>query len=100
MLHVRIMMRSGGYAASSQNTDADRGAGGGQEFGPRVDYRRSGLTQVCVQGDLNRCLMCKVLRGPSRARSAATKTFKATLKSSGTSGIGRYRFYEPFPPGN
>jgi hypothetical protein len=34
MLHLRIMMRSGGCVASSQNTDADRGAGGGQEFGP------------------------------------------------------------------
>jgi hypothetical protein len=35
MLHVRIKMRLVGWAATSQNTDADRGAGGdGQEFGP------------------------------------------------------------------
>jgi hypothetical protein len=38
MLHPRIKMRLGGCAASSQNTDADRGAGGGQEFRPRVCY--------------------------------------------------------------
>jgi hypothetical protein len=48
MLHVRIKMRLGGCAASSQNTDANRGAGGGQEFGPRVDYRRSGLPDFGV----------------------------------------------------
>jgi hypothetical protein len=28
MLHLRIMMRSGGCAASSQNTDTDTGCGG------------------------------------------------------------------------
>jgi hypothetical protein len=34
MLHLRRMIRSGGCAASSQNTDADRGAGGYQELAP------------------------------------------------------------------
>jgi hypothetical protein len=32
MLHVRIEMRLGGWAASSENTDADTGVGGWQEL--------------------------------------------------------------------
>jgi hypothetical protein len=58
MLHVRIKMRLGGCAASSQNTDADRGAGGGgQEFGPGSTIEGpASLTQVCVQAILGRCL--------------------------------------------
>ena len=32
MLHLRIKMRLGGCAASSQNTDADTGVGGSQVF--------------------------------------------------------------------
>src|SRR5215216_3774687 len=37
MLHLRIMMRSGAYVSSGQDTDY-AGAGGGQEFRPRVCY--------------------------------------------------------------
>jgi hypothetical protein len=48
MLRVRIKMRSGGCVASSQNTDVDTGVGGGQEFRPRVEYRRPGLPDIGV----------------------------------------------------
>jgi hypothetical protein len=53
MLHVRIMMRLGGCAASSQNTDADTGGGVVRSFDPgSVTRGPACLTQVCVQGDL------------------------------------------------
>ena len=39
-LHLRIKMRLGECAASSQNNDADTGQGS-QEFRPRVECRRS-----------------------------------------------------------
>jgi hypothetical protein len=47
VLRVRIKMRSGAYASSRQDTDY-AGAGGGQEFEPRVEYRRSGLPDMGV----------------------------------------------------
>jgi hypothetical protein len=40
MLHVRIMMRLGGCAASSQNTDTETGVGGCQVLMGMVDYER------------------------------------------------------------
>jgi hypothetical protein len=40
MLHLRIMMRSGAYASSRQDTDYV-GVGGGQEFMGAVDYTKS-----------------------------------------------------------
>jgi hypothetical protein len=54
MLHLRIMMRSGGCVARSQNTDTDAGVGGRQELSTPVDYERYGLPDfgVCTQGDL------------------------------------------------
>ena len=64
MLHLRMKMRSGGCAASSQNTDADRGAGGWSGVwapGSTIEGPAC-LTQVCVQAILGRCPMCKVLR--------------------------------------
>jgi hypothetical protein len=50
MLHLRIMMRSGGCVAFSQDTDY-AGAGGGQEFGPPVHDERYGLPgmDVCTR---------------------------------------------------
>jgi hypothetical protein len=44
---VCIMMRLGAYASSRQDTDY-AGAGGGQGFRPRVEYRRSGLPGIGV----------------------------------------------------
>ena len=53
MLHVRIMMRLGGCAASSQNTDTDTGVGVGRSFDPASVTRGTAcLTSVCVQGVL------------------------------------------------
>jgi hypothetical protein len=40
MLHLRIKMRSGGCVAFSQNTDTDKGVGGGQVLTGVVDYER------------------------------------------------------------
>jgi len=50
MLDVRIKMRLGGCAASSQNADANTGVGGGQEISTPAHYGRSGLPDfaVCV----------------------------------------------------
>ena len=47
MLHVRIMMRLGGCAASSQNTTPIRGRGS-QELRSAVDYERYGLPDIGV----------------------------------------------------
>ena len=53
MLHVRIKMRLGGCAASSQNTNTDTGGGVVRSFDPgSVTRGKACLTQVCVQGDL------------------------------------------------
>jgi hypothetical protein len=53
-------MRSGAYASSRQDTDY---AGDGQEFMGRPNIRGPAvLTWMCVQADLNRCPMRKVLR--------------------------------------
>jgi hypothetical protein len=63
MLHMRIIMRSGGCVASSQNTDTDTGVGVVRSsWGRSVTRGPAVLTQVCVQADLSRCPMCKVLR--------------------------------------
>jgi hypothetical protein len=45
MLHVHTKRRSGAYASSLQDTDY-AGAGGGQEFRPRVCYLRYGLPDI------------------------------------------------------
>jgi hypothetical protein len=47
MLHVRIKMRLGACAASSQDTDY-AGAGGGQELRPPVHDERYGLPDMGV----------------------------------------------------
>jgi hypothetical protein len=53
MLHLRIKMRLGGYAASSQNTDADTGVGGWQDLITRsIMGSPACLTSMCVQGYL------------------------------------------------
>jgi hypothetical protein len=53
MLHMRIMMRSGGCVAFSQNTDTDTGVGVVRRFDPGSITRGTAcLTSVCVQGDL------------------------------------------------
>jgi hypothetical protein len=53
MLHVRIMMRSGGCVAFSQNTNTDTGGGVVRSFDPgSVTRGRACLTSVCVQGVL------------------------------------------------
>jgi hypothetical protein len=53
MLHLRIMMRSGGCVVFSQNTDIDTGVGVVRRFDPgSVTRGTSCLTAVCVQGDL------------------------------------------------
>ena len=53
MLHLRIMMRLGGCAASSQNTDADTGVGVVRCLtGWSIMRGPASLTSVCVQGDL------------------------------------------------
>jgi hypothetical protein len=48
MLDVRIIMRLGGCAASSQNADVNTGGGVVRSLGPRVEYRRSGLPGIGV----------------------------------------------------
>jgi hypothetical protein len=48
MLHLRIMMRLGGCAASSQNTDTDTGGQGSQAFRPPVHDERYGLPDIGV----------------------------------------------------
>jgi hypothetical protein len=61
MLRVRIKIRSGAYGSS--RPDTDYAGGGGQEFIGRPTIRGTDvLTTVCVQADLNRSPMCKVLR--------------------------------------
>jgi hypothetical protein len=63
MLLVRMRMRLGGWAASSQNTDTDTGVGVVRSsWGRSVTRGSAVLTQVCVQADSNRCPMCKLLR--------------------------------------
>ena len=53
MLHVHMMMRLGGCAASSQNTDADRGRGVVRSLGlGSVTRGPACLASVCVHGDL------------------------------------------------
>jgi hypothetical protein len=53
MLHLRIKMRLGGCAASSQNTDTDTGVGVVRSYDPRSTMRGTAcLTSVCLQGDL------------------------------------------------
>jgi hypothetical protein len=86
MLHVRIKMRLGGWAASSQNTDADTGVGGGgrQEFRPPVCYQRPALlTLMRVQAALK---AWSIALSPTSlsACSSATKAFEAALKDSGS----------------
>src|SRR5215204_6565900 len=49
MLHVRIKMRLGGCAASSQNADADTGVGGWQVLSTPLHDRRSGLPDFGVR---------------------------------------------------
>jgi hypothetical protein len=59
MLDVRIKMRLGGCAASSQNTDTDTGVGVVRRFDPRSD--RGSLvvqTSVCIEAGLSGCLVC------------------------------------------
>jgi hypothetical protein len=53
IVHLRIMMRSGGCVAFSQNTDTDTGGGVVRSFDPGSVTRGTAcLTSVCVQGDL------------------------------------------------
>jgi len=53
MLHLRIMMRSGGCVAFSQNTDTDTGVGVVRRFDPgSVTRGTAALASVCGQGDL------------------------------------------------
>jgi hypothetical protein len=87
MLHVRIDMRLGGCAASSQNDDADTGGRGSQEFRPRVCYKRYGLPDigVCTRRFEGRYIWAGP-PGSLRSRSSATDTFKEALKSRGTCG--------------
>jgi hypothetical protein len=60
MLDVRIKMRLGGCVACSQNSDTDTGVG--RSYDPRSTTRGQACrTSVCVQADLDRCAMCKVL---------------------------------------
>ena len=68
MLHLRIMMRSGGCAAFSQNTDTDTGVGVVRSSWGRSVIRGTAVeTSVCVQTDFSRCLMCSVLRAVESA---------------------------------
>ena len=68
MLHLGMKMRSGGCAASSQNTDVDTGAGGGQELRSLVHDGRYGLPDTDV--DMSRFegrntrLSPRVVEGP------------------------------------
>jgi hypothetical protein len=50
VLHLRIMMRSGGCVAFSQNTDTDTGCGGvvRGSWGRSVTKGSAVLTSVCV----------------------------------------------------
>src|SRR5687767_10922584 len=52
-----------------------------------VDCRRFVLTLMCVQPDLNRCRMCKVLWAVE-GRPSATKAFKVALQSTRASWLG------------
>src|SRR5918992_2146925 len=53
MFHLRIMMRSGGCVAFSQNTDTDTRVGVVRSFDPGSVTRGTAcLTSVCIQGDL------------------------------------------------
>jgi hypothetical protein len=53
MLHLRIMMRSGGCVAFSQNIDTDTGPGVVRRYDPRSVTRGTAcLTSVCLQGDM------------------------------------------------
>jgi hypothetical protein len=62
MLDVRIKMRLGGCAASSQNTDVDTGVGVVRRFDPGSVTRGTAVqTSMCIQAGLSHCPMCKVL---------------------------------------
>jgi hypothetical protein len=53
MLHVRIKMRLGGSAATSQNTDTDTGGGVVRRFDlGSVTRGTACLTWMCVQGEM------------------------------------------------
>jgi hypothetical protein len=87
MLHVRIKMRLSRCAASSQNTDADRGPGVVRSYDPRVAYRRYGLPDMDVCTSCLEGLNMRLGRlGSSRPRSSALETFEEALKSCVTCG--------------
>ena len=57
--HLRIKMRLGGCAASSQNTDAYTGAGGIRSYDPRSTTRGTAcLTWMFVQAILRPAAWC------------------------------------------
>jgi hypothetical protein len=81
MLHLRIMMCSGGCAASSQNDAADTGGGVVRSFDPGSVTRGTVcLTSVCVQGDLEAFIYGQVRAGSSRPRSSPTEAFEQALR--------------------
>jgi hypothetical protein len=61
LLRIRIKMRSSQYAAPPQ--DADAGAGVSRSsWGRSIIRGKAGLTRMCEQADLSRCLLRNVLR--------------------------------------
>jgi hypothetical protein len=80
MLHMRIIMCSGAYAPSPQDTDY-AGAGVVRSFDPGSVARGPAcLTSVCTRRSQDRYI-CSGPQGSSRPRPSPSETFEEALKS-------------------